>query len=39
MLKNPKKKEPSKEMAAELKKRAERMRLIKKRAKKGSRQQ
>jgi hypothetical protein len=39
MLKNTEKKAPSAAMAAELKKRAERMRLIKQRAKKGSRQQ
>jgi hypothetical protein len=39
MLKNVQKKAPSAAMAAELKKRAERLRLITKRAKKGSRQQ
>jgi hypothetical protein len=39
MLKNPSKKTPSAATAAELKKKAERLRLISKRAKRGSRQQ
>jgi|GEM_PF-3985811 hypothetical protein len=39
MLKNPVKKTPSAATLAELKKKAERLRLISKRAKRGSRQQ